>query len=96
MVEDEARNARCNVFIVPDCRRPTDFMYFDEQTCQKVTIRVIASEELRRQRGWSFVEGIDDADSECALDNWNFDFTVYNSDPTVEAQLKEVGRSKML
>ena len=33
-------------------------------------MRVHASEEVRRERGWEWKEGVDDAPSECALDNY--------------------------
>jgi phosphomevalonate kinase len=41
-------------------------------------VRVTASEETRATRGWSFVTGVDDAESECGLDNESFDITVDN------------------
>uniref|UniRef100_A0A1I8GE39 Phosphomevalonate kinase n=1 Tax=Macrostomum lignano TaxID=282301 RepID=A0A1I8GE39_9PLAT len=42
------------LWVVSDVRRPTDIQYFLTRT----------------RRGWAFVPGVDDAESECALDSW--------------------------
>ena len=66
------------VWLVSDCRRPTDIEYF--KTHYKcVSIRVYASEEVRKQRGWEFTKGVDDAPSECALDPYACDIHVTNN-----------------
>ena len=65
------------VWIISDARRKTDLAYF----CTKyktIHVRVTASEKTRALRGWSFVAGVDDAESECGLDNESFDIIVDN------------------
>ena len=37
-----------------------------------------ASEEVRRERGWVWCEGVDDAPSECALDNYPCQLSLRN------------------
>ncbi len=65
------------IWIISDARRKTDLAYFRARY-KTVHVRVTASEETRASRGWSFVLGIDDAESECGLDNESFDITVDN------------------
>ncbi|XP_039623772.1 phosphomevalonate kinase [Polypterus senegalus] len=79
------------VWIVSDARRKSDIDWFrshyEEQT---VIVRVVASEKTRRQRGWQFTEGVDDAQSECGLDDGvNFDWVITNDgqDLELEAQV---------
>ncbi|XP_038017985.1 phosphomevalonate kinase [Motacilla alba alba] len=43
------------------------------------TVRVVASEETRKRRNWVFVTGVDDAESECGLDQGvAFDWVITN------------------
>ena len=72
------------VWVVSDTRRPTDMGYFVSRYCT-VTVRVCAREDVRRERGWRFTAGVDDAPSECALDNYLCDCTITNNG--VEHQL---------
>lgn len=58
------------VWIVSDARRPTDVEYFLTHYCC-LTVRVEASLSVREQRGWKHTPGVDDAESECALDQWS-------------------------
>ena len=57
------------ILIVSDCRRKTDIKFFEEMFGRDCTkrIRVEASEEVRKQRGYVFQNGVDDAESEYAL-----------------------------
>lgn len=48
--------------IAPCCLPPLFLDFFQ--------VRVVASLESRKERGWSFMPEIDDADTECALDAW--------------------------
>ena len=66
-----------DVVIVSDCRRLTDYAYFNSNF-NSLTIRVESSEENRKERGFRFVEGVDDAESECGLDNYKFDVVLKN------------------
>lgn len=91
LVEGDARDGDHDVFIIPDCRRPTDLEYFSKRSLVKVAVRVNASEEVRRQRGWAFTRGVDDAASECALDSYpKFDVIINNNDPNVRELLQPV------
>ena len=61
---------RFPIWIVSDCRRKTDFDFFEKKFTDKIVkIRVKASEEIRKCRGFIFQAGVDDAESECGLDN---------------------------
>ncbi|KAF1750024.1 hypothetical protein GCK72_016569 [Caenorhabditis remanei] len=66
-----------DVVIVSDCRRLTDYAYFNSNF-NSLTIRVETSEENRKERGFRFVEGVDDTESECGLDNYKFDVVLKN------------------
>ncbi|VDM23768.1 unnamed protein product, partial [Hydatigera taeniaeformis] len=66
--------------IVADCRRPTDLEYFSSlnRDFPLLHLRVSASPVTRRARGWIYTSGIDDAETECALDKAPFDVLVVN------------------
>ena len=72
------------IWIVSDCRRKTDIKFFEELFGRERTkrIRVEASEETRQRRGFIFQDGIDNAESECGLDNLEggFDFVLQNEE----------------
>lgn len=59
--------------LISDCRRPTDLEYFRQNyNCR--LIQVQCTDEVREQRGFIFTPGIDDQETECALDtfsNWD-------------------------
>lgn len=58
------------IWIVSDCRRKTDLRYFQENFGDRVkTVRIEAEDEVRRERGWTFTVSVDDAESECGLDD---------------------------
>ena len=69
------------IWIISDCRRTTDFQFFEsnypKEICKRV--RICASEEVRMSRGFVFQSGVDDAESECGLDEQNCDFTIENN-----------------
>lgn len=62
------------ILVVTDCRRPSDVDYFkchQEVNCRPILLlRVDSSLAAREQRGFQFKVGIDDADTECALDRF--------------------------
>jgi len=67
------------VCIVSDCRRPTDLLYFARHYSRMISVRVECCERVRESRGFVFTVGIDDADTECALDaHDSWDFVVRN------------------
>uniref|UniRef100_A0A8D8PYA6 Phosphomevalonate kinase n=1 Tax=Cacopsylla melanoneura TaxID=428564 RepID=A0A8D8PYA6_9HEMI len=58
------------IWIVSDMRRQSDFCWFTEnypRVCK--TVRVVCDDAVRQERGWVFAAGIDDAETECDLDN---------------------------
>ncbi|VDP11971.1 unnamed protein product [Soboliphyme baturini] len=75
------------VWIVADCRRPSDIVFFDTILPAKsdripptiLKVRVAASDASRRARGWTFVDGVDNGATECALDAYDhWDFCIEN------------------
>ena len=80
-----------SILIVSDCRRKTDIKFFEKLFGRECTkrIRVEASEEVRQQRGYVFQNGVDNAESECGLDELEggFDFVLKNDIIEGEKQL---------
>ncbi|XP_033121816.1 phosphomevalonate kinase-like, partial [Anneissia japonica] len=74
------------VWIVSDARRKTDILYFRKKYPDVVkTVRITADMDVRQSRGFSFVKGVDDAESECGLDDIrDWDFTITNNGGTDE------------
>ncbi|KAK5979302.1 Phosphomevalonate kinase [Trichostrongylus colubriformis] len=66
-----------DVVIISDCRRPSDIEYF-QNNYETLKVRITASDEERKRRGFEFVDGIDDMPSECALDDYPHDFVIIN------------------
>ncbi|NWS78213.1 PMVK kinase, partial [Crotophaga sulcirostris] len=66
--------------VVSDARRLSDVQWFRAAYGAAVqTVRVVASEETRKKRNWVFVAGVDDAESECGLDEGvAFDWVITN------------------
>ncbi|XP_004629859.1 phosphomevalonate kinase [Octodon degus] len=77
------------VWLVSDTRRVSDIQWFQEAYGAVMqTVRIMASVESRQQRGWVFMPGVDDAESECGLDNFGgFDWVIENHGD--EQQLEE-------
>ncbi|XP_045615162.1 phosphomevalonate kinase isoform X2 [Procambarus clarkii] len=78
---DMFEGSRYPVWIVSDMRRQSDLEWFMQHYSDLIyTVRITASKEAREQRGWVFTSGVDDAESECDLDNVsNWDQEVDNS-----------------
>ncbi|EGD78513.1 phosphomevalonate kinase [Salpingoeca rosetta] len=70
--------ATAPIWIVTDARRPSDIEYFKARY-PVVTVRISSTDATRKQRGWVFTPDVDDAESECALDNYGFDQTIENN-----------------
>lgn len=86
-ITQEAVETRKPVWILSDARRPTDVEYFKEysrtRNCSFYSIRISADLDTRVKRGWKFTVGVDDVDSECALDDyqsWSHMFENSSSD----------------
>lgn len=73
--------AKKHAWIISDARRKSDIEYFKSKYKNSaVLIRIDCGIEIRRLRGFCFTLGIDDAPSECDLDNGvKWDFIVNNS-----------------
>ncbi|CAH2008023.1 unnamed protein product [Acanthoscelides obtectus] len=69
------------VWIVSDVRRKSDIKWFKETYGSIVrTIRISATDDVRRQRGLVFKTGVDDEESECGLDDYKeWDHQVSNN-----------------
>lgn len=80
--------------LISDARRMSDLQWFwAEFPKQTQCVRVQSSENTRRQRGWSFTIGVDDAESECGLDSGvEFDWIITNDTdaPSLEEQLQPI------
>ena len=73
------QHATAIIWIIVDNRRVSDMEYFTSAYPGKcVVVRVTASEEVRRTRGWVWKEGVDDVESECGLDGYTPDVLVNN------------------
>ncbi|NXN96536.1 PMVK kinase, partial [Rhinopomastus cyanomelas] len=86
------------VWVVSDARRLSDVEWFRAAygAAAVQTVRVVASEETRRRRNWVFVAGVDDAESECGLDQGvAFDWVVTNDGDrrSLEQQLEALLRA---
>ncbi|CAL7939303.1 unnamed protein product [Xylocopa violacea] len=83
-----------SVWIVSDVRRKTDIQWFVENfgdICK--TIRIESDDSVRNKRGWVYVPGIDDAETECDLDDVEtWDLKVTNNNENVEFILQEILR----
>ncbi|XP_042296789.1 phosphomevalonate kinase [Sceloporus undulatus] len=82
------------IWLVSDTRRVSDVEWFRDVYGDLVQlVRVIATEETRKRRDWVFVVGIDDAESECGLDQGvHFDWVITNNGDqlSLEAQLEKL------
>uniref|UniRef100_A0A9L0KBB8 Phosphomevalonate kinase n=1 Tax=Equus asinus TaxID=9793 RepID=A0A9L0KBB8_EQUAS len=82
------------VWLVSDTRRVSDIQWFQEAYgAMMQTVRVVALEQSRQQRGWVFTPGVDDAESECGLDNFGgFDWVIENhgDEQRLEEQLENL------
>jgi len=82
-------SANFPVWIVSDCRRKTDLSYFTQNFGHRVkTVRIQAEDKIRRERGWEFTVSVDDAESECDLDDIeNWDLILNNNGQETKDQL---------
>ena len=70
------------VNFVTDCRRLSDIEFFKKNRSLVYTVKILADENIRRNRGWVFTKGIDDGETECGLDSLTPDFLIENNDET--------------
>lgn len=76
------------IWIICDARRKTDLSYFTEKYRKKTyCVRVTADDDIRKGRGFIFTPGVDDAESECDLDNGvNWNYIVHNNDDKIQLE----------
>lgn len=77
----EGEEAEKCVWIISDARRKPDIVYFKEKFCERaMLVRIVADDDVRKKRGFVFTPGVDDAESECGLDDGiNWDILVCNN-----------------
>uniref|UniRef100_A0A8C8VG63 Phosphomevalonate kinase n=1 Tax=Pelusios castaneus TaxID=367368 RepID=A0A8C8VG63_9SAUR len=82
------------VWVVSDARRLSDVEWFQDVYGPVVQlVRVVATEETRKRRNWVFVVGVDDAESECGLDQGvTFDWVITNDgdELSLDSQLEKL------
>ncbi|XP_040188745.1 phosphomevalonate kinase [Rana temporaria] len=82
------------VWIISDARRRSDVDWFlSSYRDVTQTVRVEASPETRRARGWEFTPEVDEAESECGLDTGvTFDWIISNDgdQSALEEQLRQL------
>ncbi|XP_022809383.1 phosphomevalonate kinase-like [Stylophora pistillata] len=76
---EESRTVQKPVWIISDARRKSDVNYFKTNYDKVLHVRIVALEDVRKSRGWVFTAGVDDAESECGLDDEKFDFVIHNN-----------------
>ena len=78
------------VWIVSDMRRQSDFQWFMSTFGDLIkTVRITASVDTRKSRGFVFTSGVDDAGSECDLDAvtaWDF---IFDNEPNKATELND-------
>lgn len=83
-----------SVWIISDARRPSDLQYFENKYADRcLCVRISCSDAIRIQRGFVFTKGVDDADSECALDHvkdWNFVINNDGNQSVLDEMLNEI------
>jgi len=77
-----------DIWLISDARRMSDLSFFQtEYNKQLLSVRVEADECIRKARGWEFTAGIDDAESECGLDEYKkWDHIICNNGSAEEIE----------
>ena len=72
--------ANSPIWLISDARRRSDMQFFEEEHgLVLLTVRVNASEEARKERGWVFNKEVDMSTSECGLDEYECQVNINNS-----------------
>ena len=85
------RDSRKRIWIISDIRRHTDLAFFE--MFNNLKVRVNARDDIRVKRGWTFVKGIDDCETETNLDDYEcWDFIIENNgdEKQLEKQIDEI------
>ncbi|KAK3858968.1 hypothetical protein Pcinc_034875 [Petrolisthes cinctipes] len=85
------------IWIVSDMRRKSDLGWFREHyPNQLYTVRIEATEEVRKLRGYIFTKGVDDVESECNLDDFtNWDMVIHNNGANLRHSRKEIAKMQI-
>ena len=79
--------ANCPVWLICDARRESDMQFFEEEHGSRLlTVRIQATEQVRKERGWIYTKEVDNSPSECGLDGYKCKITIDNNS-LVEADL---------
>lgn len=71
---------KCDVIIVSDLRYPIELKFFKTfYEKQFNTVRIEADDNVRKERGWTFIENIDTHLSETGMDREHFDYVIENN-----------------
>lgn len=79
------------IWILSDARRVCDVEFFKSPKfaqAKVLAVRIVASEETRKARKWIFTKDIDDAPTECGLDDYKEWDYVINNDGSVDDLLQ--------
>lgn len=79
-------------------RRETDLQFFRDNYPDRVirTVRIVASESARSERGFVYTAGVDDAESECGLDHIpDWDYVIRNDGGAPGCSALETDLSRM-
>lgn len=80
------------IWIVSDARRKSDIQWFTDNfgdICK--TIRIVSDDSIRNKRGWIFTPGIDDAETECDLDDFSpWDLIVTNNNGDMNTIFQDI------
>lgn len=80
------KSAISGIFVVTDWRFIEEFAFFSEQPDIKVvTVRIEASMETRKSRGFVFNQQTDEGRSEINLDHFPFDVSIINDNVSKQA-----------
>uniref|UniRef100_A0A6G3MJ51 Phosphomevalonate kinase n=1 Tax=Henneguya salminicola TaxID=69463 RepID=A0A6G3MJ51_HENSL len=71
IIDITAQQSGTKCWVIADCRRLFDIKYFSDKYPERtITVRIECPLYIRSNRGFEFECGIDDAESECGLDNY--------------------------
>lgn len=77
--------AKSPVWLISDARRQSDMQFFrEEYGAVLLTVKVHATQQARRERGWVYNKDVDDSTSECGLDEYECHVNINNSSPPEE------------
>lgn len=90
---DENKGYEYPIWILTDSRREGDIEFFkDEQfkNAEIISLRIKASDNCRKKRGFVFTSSIDDAETECGLDNYKDWSLIIENENLTEQQIVDL------